>query len=106
MFNLQNISFGLQTFILGMMIVFLSLILIWLFVSLIGKAFTKSKNNEKKQEKTAPKKEVSPAPADTSSSAVVTVDNQADIIAAITAAISRYENKPLGSFRVVSFKKR
>lgn len=107
MFNLDNIGIGLETLIIGMLVVFLALAIIWLIVSLVGMAFRKKESTKKEQPEASNIPPVSEIPivlADTNFS--VSSDQAPELAAVIAAAICEYENKPLGSFRVVSFKKR
>ena len=107
MFNLSNIGFGFQTLVLGLLVVFLALAIIWLAVSLIGMAFKRKNGSAEKKSSAKPAPAVQEVPvvlADTPVS--VSGEDSAALIAVITAAICAAEDKPLGSFRVVSFKKR
>ncbi len=107
MFNFDNLGLGIETLIIGMLVVFLALAIIWLIVSLVGMAFRKKdagKETKSTQPQIPPVSEVPIVLADTKFS--VSTDQSSELAAVIAAAICEYENKPLGSFRVVSFKKR
>lgn len=102
MFDLSNITKGITTFLIGMVVVLSALAIIWCVVSLIGKAFSAKKESALPEEKPTP----APTPTPVASAPAIQTENTAEIVAAITAAICAYENRPVGSFRVVSFKKR
>ncbi|MBR1811702.1 MAG: OadG family protein [Clostridia bacterium] len=100
-FGLDNLGLGLQTLVLGVIVVFAALAVIWLVVSVMGVVF---------QRRSASKKQKTEIVPDFSDMPIVLADDPSaqseELVAAITAAICAYENKPVGSFRVVSFKKR
>ena len=104
MFTLDNLGIGIQTLILGMLVVFLALAIIWLVVALVGMAFKKKDASAKDVPAATPADDVPIVLADTQITAAS--DRAGELAAVIAAAICAYENKPIGSFRVVSFKKR
>lgn len=93
---------ALQDSLIGMLVVFLSLSVLWavieIFHAVVSRVTGKSKkpDSEPTEQTTAPVTvvpETQPA------------DDDAAIVAAITAAISLSIDAPVGSFRVVSFKR-
>lgn len=97
---------GLQTVALGMLIVFAVLFILWIILEIAGHmASTKSAPAAQKV-KTEPIANEEPEPV--VSSEVASYENDEEIVAAITAAISlmlEAENAPVKGFRVVSFKR-
>ena len=91
------ISLGIETALLGMGIVFSVLILIWIILAVFGKIATAGTKKEKSAAKAAPAPAPAPAP--------VAATDDAELVAAITAAVSLCMEMPVGSFRVVSFRK-
>lgn len=98
---------ALQDSLIGMLVVFLSLSVLWavieIFHFIIAGTTGKKENNKAKK---AEKIEENPTNEVNSVSAVSdeNTDNGA-LIAAITAAVSVCIDAPVGSFRVVSFRK-
>ena len=87
----------LSTAVVGYLVVFTVLALIWGILEIFGKVF--NKKTDKAVTLPAPEPAAIPvAEADN--------DNTEEIVAAITAAISMYSDKPASSFRVVSFRKK
>ena len=100
------LSLGIETTLLGMGIVFSVLILIWLILAVFGKIATAGTKKEKPAAKTAPASAPAPAPvAAPAAAAPVAATDDAELVAAITAAVSLCMEMPVGSFRVVSFRK-
>lgn len=101
------LSLGIETTLLGMGIVFSVLILIWLILAVFGKVATAG--TKTKKEKPAPKAAPAPAPkavAPAAPAAVpVAASDDSELVAAITAAVSLCMDMPIGTFRVVSFRK-
>ena len=100
------LSLGIETTLLGMGIVFAVLILIWAILAVFGKIFSAQKKEKPVVSKAAP------APAPVAAPAAVpavaanhAASNDEELVAAITAAISLCMDMPMGSFRVVSFRK-
>lgn len=91
---------ALKDSILGMVVIFAALGIIWAAIEImhaIVAAVTK-----KKSKQSAPAEEAAPAVPE------VTEDegeDEAAVVAAITAALSVMLDQPVGSFRVVSFKR-
>ncbi len=94
----EKLNSILTTGVVGYLLVFVILAIIWLIIALVGKCFDK-KPKEKKTTRVIP---ADPSPA---VEAAPATDDSA-IVAAIVAAISSYEDKPAGNFRVVSFRKK
>ncbi len=117
----EKLLFGGQMLLIGIGVVFSVLVLLWLSLELFRIVCDKMKGEdgsfslanltkarEPKPEIPEPKpakpakaekKAAPPAPAPTPAS------SDTEIIAVITAAIAASENAPLGSFRVVSFRR-
>ena len=105
----ERIAKGLQVMLFGMAVVFSVLILIWIVLVLFKIIFYDIPNKKKaaaapavKAPETAPAPE--PAPV---AEAVESADepDEAELVAAITAAIAVVMDKPQTSFRVVSFRR-
>ena len=94
------IPFGVQTALLGMGVVFAVLIILWAVLSVFKLVFYKG-NKEEKASDTAPV-QAKPQPEPIS---VQPQSDDAELVAAITAAIALVMDKPQTSFRVVSFKR-
>lgn len=98
----EKFSTGIITMVLGMLVVFTVLLIIMLILQIIGAAFAaKDKKAAAKKDQAA---EETPAPVAVPAEDVAT-ENEEEIVAAITAAIAVMTEAPVGSFRVVSFKK-
>ena len=98
------LSLGIETALLGMGIVFSVLILIWIILAVFGKIATAGVKKEKAAAKAAPTPTPAPVAAPTAAAPVAASDD-AELVAAITAAVSLCMEMPVGSFRVVSFRK-
>ena len=100
----SSLSLGVETTLLGMGIVFSVLILIWIILAIFGKIATAG--SKPKKEKPAPKAAPAPAPAPAAPVAPApAASDDSELVAAITAAVSLCMDMPVGSFRVVSFRK-
>ena len=103
----EKLSTGSITLVLGMLLVFIVMLIIMLVLMAIGGFFSsKDKKTAEKPAKAAKKEEVveeTPAYEVLPASEAPAVDEE--IVAAITAAISVMMEAPVGSFRVVSFRK-
>ena len=96
------LSLGVETAALGMGIVFTVLIVIWGILAIFGKIATAG---QKKSEMPAPVK-AAPAPAPVAPvEAAPAASDEGELVAAITAAVALCMDAPIGSFRVVSFRK-
>ena len=84
-----------STAVIGYIVVFAVLAIIWGILEIFGKVFNRKTD----------KAVTLPAP-ETDAIPVAEADNMEEIVAAITAAISMYSDKPASSFRVVSFRKK
>ena len=94
----------LTTAVGGFLLVFLVLAIIWLLLELLGRFFAKgvtgpAKMVEELTPSPRPEPVVTAAPSAPASS-------EEEIVAAIVAAISAHTGKPVGRFRVVSFRKK
>ncbi len=97
----DRLMMGLQTALLGMGVIFAVLIILWAVLSVFKLVFYKGGNEE------APAKAAATG-APTLAPAPTPVQAQADdaeLVAAITAAIAVVMDKPQTSFRVVSFRR-
>ena len=102
----SSLSLGIETALLGMGIVFSVLILIWIILAIFGKIATAG--SKPKKEKPAPAPKAAPAPAPAPAAPVApapAASDDSELVAAITAAVSLCMDMPVGSFRVVSFRK-
>ncbi len=100
----ERVLKGLQVLALGMGTVFSVLILLWFILYIFRVIFYDIPNKKKASpENNAPVQTV-PEPV-TAEEPIDTVDNDEELIAAITAAIAVYTDKPQSSFRVVSFRR-
>ena len=94
-------SEALRVSVLGVGMVFAVLAILWLVLEVFRFVFYDLKNPKKKEEKKeAPVVKEAPAPAP-----VATATDDAEIVAAITAALCVVLDKPATGFRVVSFRK-
>ena len=104
----ERVLMGLQVTLFGMAVVFAVLILLWGILEIFRVLFyelPKKKAAEAEAAKAA-EKPAEPAPAEEPVMAVEETDtDDAEIVAAITAAISVVMDKPQTSFRVVSFRR-
>ena len=97
------LSLGIETALLGMGIVFAVLIIIWIILAIFGKVATAG--TKTKKEKPAPKATPFTAPATAPAVTPVAASDDSELVAAITAAVSLCMDMPVGTFRVVSFRK-
>ncbi len=96
----ERMALGLQTMVLGLGTVFSILIIIWGILSLFRLFFYTIPNSRKKTNTTVA------APQETEvSEEAFNKNNDEETVAAISAAIAVYLDKPVSSFRVVSFKR-
>lgn len=99
------LSLGIETTLLGMGIVFAVLIIIWAILAAFGKIATAGIKKDKPSPKPAP----APAPVSVSAASPAPVSpaatDDSELVAAITAAVALCMDAPIGSFRVVSFRK-
>lgn len=103
--KLENI---LTTAVGGYLLVFVVLALIWMLLEIFGKLISGKKPKEEKASVSEPVPEPAPEPVTEVIEEAPSYyeEDELEIIAAITAAISAYDDKPVGSFRVVSFRKK
>ena len=101
----ERVLMGLQVTLFGMAVVFSVLILLWGILEIFRVLFYELP--KKKAESAKPAEPETPAPAPVVEEPVETVEetDDAEIVAAITAAISVVMDKPQTSFRVVSFRR-
>ncbi len=94
------VSFGLQTVLLGMGVIFSVLIILMIVLSFFKLLFYKGSNEEKNatEPPKTPVKTIEPT-------SVQPQSDDAELVAAITAAIAVVMDKPQTSFRVVSFRR-
>lgn len=96
---------GLQTVALGMLIVLSVLATLWIILEIVGRIASKKTADATKKVKTESTESIEPSPV---VSQEISYENDEEIVAAITAAISlmlEAENAPVKGFRVVSFKR-
>lgn len=98
-----------QTPLLGITMVFAVLAILWGVLAIFQKVFDKTPapNKQPKAEKSAPAAQPAAEPA---TAPVVAKNDDAELVAVITAAVAAYmqsegDPAPDGSFRVVSFKR-
>jgi sodium pump decarboxylase gamma subunit len=93
---------ALKDSLLGMCVVFAALIILWAVIEIFHAcvvAFSKKKKSESQVEN-------EPAPVLVSENEEVETNSEEEaVVAAITAALSVVLEQPVGSFRVVSFKR-
>ena len=113
--------FGGQMLLIGMAVVFAVLVLLWLSLELFRIVFARLEpkladfslvnlfrgNSDKPKTEKPPKPEKPKAAkkSETPAPAAPAAATDTEIIAVITAAIAASENAPIGSFRVVSFRR-
>lgn len=100
--KLENI---LTTAVGGYLLVFVILALIWILLEIFGRMISGKKPKKEKASISEPV----PGPvaeAVEQTPSYYEEEDDTEIVAAITAAISAYDGKPIGSFRVVSFRKK
>ncbi len=95
----EALPYGLKTALLGMGVIFAVLIILLVVLSLFKVIFYKPAGEKKE----APL--VAPTPAPVASAPVTALSDDAELVAAITAAIASMIDKPATSFRVVSFRR-
>ena len=107
----DRVQVAAQTVALGMLIVFAVLAILWIILEIAGRAASKGAEAPAKKIRLAtdaqpvPKTTVTEQPE---SQAPESYENDEEIVAAITAAITlmlEAENAPVKGFRVVSFKR-
>ncbi|MBE6619504.1 MAG: hypothetical protein E7626_06985 [Ruminococcaceae bacterium] len=98
----DRLSAAGQTLVVGMLAVFSVLAILWLVLAFMGRWFETAPKKETAEEaKSAATPIAAPAPT---AVPVQLQEDEAEIVAAITAAISVTLGKPQSAFRVVSFK--
>ena len=90
----EKLSSIFSTAIIGFLVVFAVLAIIWGILEIFGKIFGRETKTDKLPEKAVVSETVATEPT----------SDERETVAAI-AAISAYTDKPITSFRVVSFKK-
>jgi len=104
----ERISLGLQVTALGLGTVFLILAILWLILTIFRFVFYDIPNGKKaepKAEKPAPAPAPVSEPEPELAPLAYTASDDAELVAAITAAISMVMDAPQTSFRVVSFRR-
>lgn len=104
----ERVTMGLQVLLFGMAVVFSVLILIWGILVLFRVIFYDIPNKKKalaKPAETAPVKEAAPEPEPVLETIEEPEADEAEVVAAITAAVALMLDKPQTSFRVVSFRR-
>lgn len=101
----DRLGLGFQTLLQGMLTIFTILFIIYIFIFILGKVMTASKNGKKskksgKNTAVAAEKE----PETTNTVSPISENNDEELVAVIAAAISAYTKEPTTKFRVVSFK--
>ncbi len=91
----EKLSSIFSTAIIGFLVVFAVLAIIWGILEIFGKIFGRETKTDKLPEKAVVSETVATEPT----------SDERETVAAIAAAISAYTDKPITSFRVVSFKK-
>ena len=100
----ERVLMGLQVTLFGMAVVFAVLILLWGILEIFRVLFYELPKKKAESAKPAEPETPAPAPAEEPVETVEETDD-AEIVAAITAAISVVMDKPQTSFRVVSFRR-
>ena len=109
-FSGEAIKYALEMVLLGMGMIFAVLGVLWGVLAIFKLVFArpqKEKKVEPKKAEPSPAPTVAPAPA---SAPVVAANDDAELIAILTAAIYAYESEknpdaPIGNFRVVSYRR-
>ncbi len=101
----EKISVSATTLVIGMLTVFAVLTLIMFVLMIIGKFFEKNSKSSEKKEAVESTPVVVSQPSPVASAPIATGTDDTAVIAAISAAISVYTEQPIGSFRVVSYRK-
>lgn len=97
----ERVMTSLKDSLLGMAVVFAALCVIWLAIEILHACV--AAGSKKKSDKSAKSaEETAPAALET---AEPQGEDEAAVVAAITAALSVMLEEPVGSFRVVSFKR-
>ncbi len=105
----EKLALGGRMLAMGLGIVFAVLLLLWGSLEIFHYLFStlpermKAKDAVPSQPKPEKPKKVKPAPAPAAPVAAPIADTE--LVAVITAAIAASENAPVGSFRVVSFRR-
>ena len=94
----DNAGEGGLHLLMGMATVFAALIVLWLVIEIFHVVFSKLGSGGKKPENPVETPETAPVAAAES--------DDSELVAAISAAIAVYLDRPQSSFRVVSFKRR
>ena len=97
----EAIPYGLKTALLGMGVIFAVLIILWAVLSVFKLVFYKGGKKEASEAVSAGAPTAAPAPVPVAPTAT----DDAELIAAITAAIAVVMDAPETSFRVVSFRR-
>ena len=106
----DNTKLALEVSLMGIAAVFAVLALLWGAIELFRVLYQASQNKENTVEQVEKKEETKTAPAvtvipETVPEALSQGSADEELVAAITAALAMYLDKPQSSFRVVSFKK-
>ena len=94
----DKLGYILNTALVGYLLVFAVLAVIWVIIEIFGKVL----HRKDKTDVSAEQKVVVDAVTETEETET---KNDEELVAVIAAAISAYTEKPLSSFRVVSFRK-
>ena len=97
----EKVTLSLTTIVIGLLVVFAVLTIIMLVIMLVGKIF--STIDKRKAEKAQPASVAQPEEPEVAVEA--SEEDEGALVAAITVAIAQCLEEPVGSFRVVSFKK-
>ena len=100
----ERVLMGLQVTLFGMAVVFAVLILLWGILEIFRVIFYEIPKKKAAEAESKPAEPEAPAPVEEAVETVEETDD-AEIVAAITAAISVVMDKPQTSFRVVSFRR-
>ena len=101
----DRLMYGLQTTLLGLGVVFSVLIILWAVLSVFKLVFYKGNSkNDAAAEEAIPAPVAEPV-AEPELTPIYSEQDDAEIVAAITAAISVMMDAPQTSFRVVSFRR-
>lgn len=102
----ERVTMGLQVLLFGMAVVFAVLILIWGILVLFRVIFYDIPNKKKASAKPAEPAPVKEAALEPEPAVVEEPEaDEAEVVAAITAAVALMLDKPQTSFRVVSFRR-
>ena len=100
----SKLAEGGKVTVLGMAVIFAMLAIIFAVVKIISYFCYSAANKSSETKNDAAEPTVQAAPA-ASAAPAPQADDEEEIVAAITAAISAYTGNAVGSFRVVSFKR-